>query len=294
MPSRSTVATAHRSMRPITMPASASSNSGPSLSMRILANNSALILGRSTSSLCDFPRPRKCRTVRCARAQAHHSSSDGKRTSQLFTPPERIDTTNGFDASKPGFFSGFISLLLPDTGLRRDHGHGLQAVGAVEELHAGDLKRHDSVRVSQLSDIEAHLLDEHREGVVGVTGHGERGRASGQIDQIRILGRSGFDTDHELHPEDTIAPFETPLDLITVLRARAREEARPEVVLPGRFHGHEILGAAAGKVVDAVEGQRADHAGVELVRRIDGWKRNAAGRRVLAGSDAFRGEARAC
>src|SRR5580658_7881459 len=163
MPSRSTLATAHRSMRPITMPASASSNSGPPLSVRIFANSSALIFGRSTSSLWDFPRPRKCRTVRCARAQVHHSSSEGNRTSQLFSPPERIGTTNGFDASKPGFFSGSISLLLADTSLRRDHCHGHQAVGGVEELHAGDLERHDPVGVSQLSDIEAHLLDEHRE-----------------------------------------------------------------------------------------------------------------------------------
>jgi len=44
---------------------------GPSLSVRILANSSALIFGTSTSSLCDFPRPRKCRTVRCPRAHAH-------------------------------------------------------------------------------------------------------------------------------------------------------------------------------------------------------------------------------
>ena len=65
----------------------------------IFANNSALIFGRFTSSLCDLPRPRKCRTVRCARAQAHHSSSEGNRTSQRFSPPERIGTTNGFVAS---------------------------------------------------------------------------------------------------------------------------------------------------------------------------------------------------
>jgi hypothetical protein len=54
--------TAERTREPVldaARPASASSNSGPSLSNRILENSSALILDRSTSSLCDFPRPRK-------------------------------------------------------------------------------------------------------------------------------------------------------------------------------------------------------------------------------------------
>jgi len=53
----------------------------------------------------DFPRPRKCRTVRCARAHAHHSSSVGYLTAQVFSPPDKIGTTNGFDASKTGFVS---------------------------------------------------------------------------------------------------------------------------------------------------------------------------------------------
>ena len=95
------------------------------------------------------------------------------------------------------------------------------------------------------------------------------------------------DAHHELHREGAVAPLEASLDLVAILRSRAREEAGPEVVLPGRFHGHELLGAAAGKVVDAVEGQRADHAGIEFMRRGDGRQRDAAGRGVLAGGDAF-------
>ncbi len=75
------------------------------------------------------------------------------------------------------------------------------------------------------------------------------------------------DAHHELHREGAVAPLEAPLDLVAILRSRAGEEAGPEVVLPGRFHGHELLGAAAGEVVDAVERQRGDHAGIEFMRR---------------------------
>ena len=76
------------------------------------------------------------------------------------------------------------------------------------------------------------------------------------------------DAHHELHREDAVAPLETSLDLVAVLRSRSGEEAGPEVVFPGGVHRHELLGAAAGEVVDAVERQRADHAGIELVRRV--------------------------
>jgi hypothetical protein len=50
--------------------------------------------------------------VRCARAQLHHSSSDGNLTSQLFSPPERIGTTSSFAASKTGFIVSSIRVLL--------------------------------------------------------------------------------------------------------------------------------------------------------------------------------------
>ena len=53
--------------------------------------------------------------MRWARAQAHHSSSVGNRTSHCFSPPERIGTTKGFVASKTGFFvSSIVSSLLAD------------------------------------------------------------------------------------------------------------------------------------------------------------------------------------
>ena len=166
-------------------------------------------------------------------------------------------------------------------------GHRHQPVGGVVELHAGDLERHDAIRVSQFRDVEAHLLDEHREGIVGVARHGERGRPGGQVDQVRVLCRSRLDAHHELHRENAVAPLEASLDLVAILRSRAREEAGPEVVLPGRFHGHELLGAAAGKVVDAVERQRGDHPGIEFMRRRDRWQRDAAGRGVLASGHTF-------
>src|ERR1039457_5049916 len=73
-----------------------------------------------------------------------------------------------------------------------------------------------------------------------------------------------------------------------ILSSAAREEAGPEVVFPGGLHRHELVGTAAGKVVDAVEGQSADHAGIEFMRRGDGWQCDAAGRSVLAGGHAFR------
>src|ERR1700733_3442628 len=135
-------------MRPITMPASASSNSGPSLSVRIFANSSAFTVDRSTSSLCDFPRPRKCRTVRWVRAQRHHSSSEGNLTSQRFSPPDKIGTTNGL------FASNILNLLLRDTADRRGYAHRHQTIGGVVQLNSSDLERQNAIGVSEFSDTE--------------------------------------------------------------------------------------------------------------------------------------------
>jgi hypothetical protein len=78
----------------------------------------------------------------------------------------------GLEASNSGLLvcsiCPFKRGLLANSALRRRDGHGDQAGGRVVQLDAGHLKRGDTVRVRQLHHVEAHLLDRHRESVVGV------------------------------------------------------------------------------------------------------------------------------
>src|SRR5580658_6970417 len=206
-------------MRPITIPASASSNSGPSLSVRIFANSSALIFGRPRSSLCDFPRPRKCRTVRCARAQSHHSWSDGNLTSQRFSPPESIGTTSVFVPSKTGFVvSSIASSLLADVASGAQN-HGTEnAVRAVVHRLAGHRDRHDAVHIPDFHYLEGHLLPRPGEGVVGTVRQAHNGGTRGQREQRCEFGRAMLVARHVGERGHSVADLEAPLRRIPVLK----------------------------------------------------------------------------